>query len=349
VHHTKKNKKIILSYNTIISLENLFVAWEEFLNGKRDRKDVQEFSLCLADNIYKLHTELKIKTYRHGRYQAFTVNDPKPRDIHKASVRDRLLHHAVHRKLSGEFERFFIADSYSCRKDKGVHKALNRFRQFGYAVSKNNTKTCWILKCDIKKCFASIDHDILMRVLFHRLADADIIYLLEEIIRSFHSGISEKGLPLGNLTSQLLVNVYLNELDQFVKQTLLCKCYIRYSDDFVLFHRDRKILEKYKEKIEIFLKIHLKLSLHPHKVSIGTFASGMDFLGWVHFPDHRVLRTATKNRMFRTLKEKQDKKETVASYLGMLSNGNAYRLKSEVESMANNIGDKVSKNKSSFF
>ena len=245
------------------------------------------------DNITELSTALQNHTYRHGLYQAFAIHDPKPRSIHKASVRDRLLHHAIYRILYPFFDRTFITDSYSCRIGRGTHKALNRFREFGYAVSKNGTRTCWILKCDIRKFFASVDRDVLRNILRIYIPDADILWLLDQVISSFYSTGPGKGLPLGNLTSQLLANIYMNEFDQFVKHRIKARHYIRYADDFSIFSEDRDWLEALMPKIAAFLKYKLKLELHPHKVSIGTFASGVDFLGWVHFGDHRVLRTAT--------------------------------------------------------
>ena len=150
--------QLVHKFEDIISVDNLLEAWREFVKGKRGKKDVQDFSLHLADNIIALNRELTSKTYRHGGYKAFNISDPKPRSIHKANVRDRLLHHAIYRILYPFFDRVFIADSYSCRIGKGTHKALNRFRQFAFVVSKNNTRTCWVLKCDIKKFFANIDH-----------------------------------------------------------------------------------------------------------------------------------------------------------------------------------------------
>lgn len=150
-------------FNDIISVENLLVAWREFLRGKRKRRDVIKFSLNLMDNVLTLHRELKSKAWRHGGYYAFKINDPKPRDIHKASVRDRLMHHAIYRILYYYFDRKFIFDSFSCRRDKGTHRAMNRFRNYGRIVSKNHTQTAWVLKCDIKKFFANIDREILKK------------------------------------------------------------------------------------------------------------------------------------------------------------------------------------------
>lgn len=278
------------------------------------------------DNLLFLQEDLIAKNYRHSLYKAFKITDPKPRDIHKASVRDRLLHHALYRKLYPLFERTFIADSYSCRDNKGVHKALERFTKFARIVSRNHTRTVWVLKCDIRKFFASIDHSVLKEILARYIPDQDINWLLAVIIDSFSSKRPEVGLPLGNLTSQLLVNIYMNEFDQFAKHQIKARYYIRYADDFVTFSEDRDWLISLLPRIDTFLKERLRLTLHPNKVSIATVPSGIDFLGWVHFPDHRVLRTATRRRMLRALTG-EPKPATTASYRGMLSHGNTAKLR----------------------
>lgn len=291
---------------------------------------MSDFSVHLSDNLYALSQELKSKTYFHEGYTAFRINDPKPRDIHKASVRDRLVHHAIYRVLYPYFDPKFIHDSYSCRLAKGTHRAMQRFIVFGNQVSKNNTRICWVLKCDIRKFFANIDHVILKDILKKYIEDSNILWFLDRVIDSFQTSIQkQKGLPLGNLTSQLLVNVYMNEFDQFMKRELKCKYYIRYADDFVILGDSKEQLEATLIKISDFLEIRLKLSLHPDKVFIKTLASGVDFLGWVHFPNHRVLRTATKRRMIKRLSEIKAK-ENIASYKGMLSHGNTYKLGKEL-------------------
>lgn len=319
------------TYNDIISLENLLEAWREFVRGKRYRADVQQFELCLMNNIISLHNDLVHKTYRHSFYEAFNISDPKPRSIHKAGVRDRLLHHAVYRVLYPFFERTFIADSYSCRMNKGTHKAMNRFREFAYTASQNHTKTVWILKCDIRKFFASVDQGALTEIIRGYIPDENIVWLISEIVGSFHSTGKGFGLPLGNLTSQLLANIYMNEFDQFAKHKLKAKYYIRYADDFVILSRDKEWLEGILPRISDFLLQRLRLRLHPDKVSVATFASGVDFLGWVHFPDHRVLRTTTKKRTLLCIRRKQGKEDTVQSYLGMISHGNSRKLKNQIE------------------
>ena len=318
------------TFEDVIGIDNLLDAWREFIKGKRKKQDVQEFQMRLMDEIFSLHHDLTSGQYRHGGYHAFRIADPKPRLIHKATVRDRLLHHALYRKLYPFFDRVFITDSYSCRVEKGTHRAINRFRAFGRRVSKNNTRACWVLKCDIRKFFASVDHTILLDILQQYIPDARILGLLREVIASFSSEKRSTGLPLGNLTSQLFANIYMNEFDQFVKHRLKAKYYIRYADDFVLLSEDRAVLERTLPLIDDFLRERLKLALHPDKVFIKTLASGVDFLGWVHFSDHRVLRTSTKRRMMRRVREKAGKEEIVQSYLGLLGHGNAQKLRRDI-------------------
>mgnify|MGYP001562315763 CR=1 FL=1 len=309
-------------YHYIISVDNLLDAWKEFLRGKRSRKDVQEFELNLMENILALHYDLANKTYKHSAYHAFNISDPKPRNINKASVRDRLLHHAVYRVLYPFFDKTFIADSYSCRLKKGTHKAINRFRAFAYQVSHNHTRTVWVLKCDIKKFFASIDQAVLLNIINRYISNNNIRWLISQVVSSFCSTRKGQGLPLGNLTSQLLVNIYMNEFDQFVKHNLKAKYYIRYADDFVFLSHNKKWLESILSKADYFLWVKLQLKIHPDKIFIKTIASGVDFLGWVHFTDHHVVRTVSKRRMFRNVHIKEGNNNTIQSYLGLLSHGN---------------------------
>ncbi len=275
-------------------------------------------------NILSLHNDLKNKAYKHSSYEYFKITDPKPRDIHKASVRDRLLHYAIYRTLYPYFDNKFSWDSYSCRFEKGSHKAINRFRSFAYIESRNHTRTIWILKCDIKKFFASIDHSILLQILERYIGDKEIIWLMERIITSFET-TPGKGLPLGNLTSQLLVNIYMNEFDQFVKHKLKIKYYIRYADDFVILSYNKSLLLDNIRYIVCYLSDKLKLTLHPDKVFIKTLSSGVDFLGWVHFPDHRVIRMITKRRAIKGIRAGRSN-NSLQSYIGLLRHGNSNKL-----------------------
>jgi len=313
------------SYDSIITIENLLLTWERFLRGKRHKRDVIQFQAELGTNITSLYMDLRNKTYVHGSYSAFNISDPKPRNIHKATVRDRVLHHLVYKELYWHFHNRFIHDSYSCRKYKGTHKALDRFRDFARKVSKNHTRTCFVLKCDIRKFFASIDHATLMKILERHIVDPGIRWLINQVVVSFHTTTPDVGLPLGNLTSQLLVNVYMHEFDMYIKQELRVKHYIRYADDFVILSDDKKYLEDMLPKLHLFLNEKLKLTLHEHKVYIKTYDSGVDFLGWVHFPYHRQIRTTTKRKIIRMMKG-YPKRESVSSYRGLLSHGDTYEL-----------------------
>ncbi len=331
------------SFEKIISVENLLEAWKEFEIGKKNKKDVQKFSLNLIDNIFSLYNDLSNHTYKHGGYQAFKINDPKTRDIHKAVVRDRLLHHAIYRILYPFFDRVFISGSYSCQIGKGTHKAINKFQKYFYKASQNNTMTCYVLKCDIKKFFANINHKILLNILNQYIPDKNIINLLKNVIKSFSSAKNKKvGLPLGNLTSQLFVNIYMNKFDQFVKHKLKAKYYIRYADDFIFLSKDKKWLKNLIPRISEFLEKELKLELHPGKISIQTFSSGIDFLGYVVFPHHRILRTKTKRRILRKIAKnysdlqkdiicKETFNQSLQSYLGILKHCEGYKIKKKIK------------------
>jgi len=323
-------RKFTKLYNNIVTIPNLLRAWAEFLSGKKKRRDVITFQGQLMDNIFSLQFDLKTKSYKHGGYQAFKISDPKPREIHKANVRDRLLHHLLYQETYLYFDQKFIYDSYSCRFNKGTYRALNRLVEFAGQVTRNHRRTVLVLKCDIRKFFASIDHQILKDILVKYITDQDLLWLFGQVIDSFNTpGKMGIGLPLGNLTSQLLVNIYMNEFDQFVKRSLKIKYYVRYADDFVFLNEDRKFLENLRPQLDDFLNKQLKLYLHPKKVFLTTLVSGVDFLGWTQFEGHRVLRTTTKHRMLRKVRGTNEQ-SVIAAYRGLLKHGNAYRLRAKV-------------------
>ncbi|MFA5248137.1 MAG: reverse transcriptase/maturase family protein [Patescibacteria group bacterium] len=289
------------------------------------------FQSRLMDNLLALYNDLKNKTYRHSVYQAFNISDPKPRSIHKAIVRDRLLHHLLYQETYDFFDKQFIYDSYSCRLNKGTHRAIGRFANFSRKASLNDRWTIWILKCDIRKFFANIDHKILKNILAEYIEDQDLLWLFGQVIDSFNTeGKQGVGLPLGNLTSQLLVNIYMNEFDQFVKRDLKIKYYARYADDFIFLSEDKNSLIAIFSQIDKFLKNTLKLSLHPDKCFIKTSASGVDFLGWVQFSSYRVLRTSTKKRMLKRIKSDFEPLSIITTYLGLLKHGNGHKLSERI-------------------
>lgn len=333
-------------FNKIISSENLFSAWDKFKSDKQKKQDVQQFEWNLEKNIFQLHRDLEQKTYKHGPYVSFYIHDPKQRQIHKAIVRDRILHHAVFNVLNPIFEPTFISNSFSCRVSKGTHKGVDSLYKKLRQVSRNGFEPCFALKCDIKKFFETVDHSKLLSIIHKKIKDKDTVWLLEEIVESFSSRhttiFRKKGLPIGNLTSQLFANIYLNEFDQFVKQELKIKDYIRYTDDFIILAKDEAILENLIVPIRAFLSDELHLELHPKKVSIRKFNQGIDFLGYIVLPHNRLLRTKTKRRIFRKLRKrvneykvgvisKQMLKQSLQSYLGVLSHADAYKISNKLK------------------
>lgn len=232
----------------LISIQNLFQAWEEFKKDKKKKDDVLLFERNLEDNLFQLHQDLNDKSYKHGNYKSFYVRDPKIRHIHKAVVKDRVVHHLASGKLEKIFDKTFYEHSYSCRKGKGTHKAVKAFTKLTRKASCNNTSPLYVLKCDIKKFFHNVDHNILIGLLRKKVSDQDFLWLLKEIVSSFKSEYTvnpkyPKGMPIGNLTSQIFANIYMDPFDKFVKHKLKVKYYIRYADDFVIISPDKNYLE----------------------------------------------------------------------------------------------------------
>ena len=286
-----------LKYRDIITIENLFHAWDEFKKEKRNKKDVQKFERHLEDNLFSLYEELNKKTYKHGTYQEFYVTDPKRRHIHKSNVRDRVLHHLLYKYLYELFDKHFIYDSYSCRKSKGTHKAVKRLKKMTRAVSLNYTGECWSLKCDIKKFFASVDHSILKELISRKVKDEEINWLINNVIDSFSSERgSGRGIPLGNLTSQIFSNVYLNELDQFVKRNLECEYYVRYVDDFIVLNKNRSAFINFENKINNFLQKELDLELNFKKTKFCPISKGIEFLGYFIKPGYVLVKQSVVKR-----------------------------------------------------
>ncbi len=328
-------------FDEIISTENLFLAWDKFKNGKKNKKDVRLFEWNLEENIFKLNRELKNKTYKHGAYHSFNISDPKPRNIHKAQVRDRILHHAVFRILNPIFEPGFISASFSCREGYGTHKGVQYLQNTLRKATQNGRVSCFALKCDIKKFFDTIDHDILLGILKKRIKDGDTIWLLKQIISSFSSNYSllgiEKGVPIGNLTSQLFANIYMGELDRFIKQELKVKYYLRYTDDFLIISDDKECLEKTLPPIISFLQDELRLKIHDEKTKIQKTSQGVDFLGYVVFNKYKLVRTKTKKRITKKFKSrinqynqgiipKSSLSQSLQSYLGFLCHGESLAI-----------------------
>lgn len=307
-----------------------------FRSGKTRKKDVVHFEYNLENNLFTLHDELRTLTYRHGNYERFIINDPKKREIHKATIIDRIVHTLVAKSLEKIYEPVFIKNSYSCRVNKGIHGALNDIVISTRKSSNNYSKNFWYLKCDIKQFFANIDHRTLIDVLKKKIKDEKLLWLLNQTIGSYNKN-PNKGLPLGNFTSQWLANIYLNELDYYVKHELRIKFYYRYADDFLIFNSNRKYLELYYNNIEKFLYNKLRLNFHKGKTVFSKFNRGIDFVGYRILPHYIIIRKKLRKRMIKKVNNsmmsfvKQEigycqHYERLNSYLGWLKHCSGYKL-----------------------
>lgn len=283
-------------YSKLCEYEHLLEAFRRARKGKSQKVYVKEFEENLRDNIKELSLELQLFFYRPKLLETFILRDPKTRKISKSYFRDRIIHHAICILLEPIYGKVFIYDSYANRKGKGTLKAIERFDKFKRKVSKNNTRKCYILKSDIYHYFESVNHNILLKLLEKKVKDKEFINLIKIILENFSS---EKSMPLGNLTSQFFANVYLNELDQFVKYKLKVKYYIRYVDDFVILSTSKNNLEFQKLEISQFIEKELELKLHPNKTSIILMNQGVDFLGVRIFYNHKLLRKKNLRKFIR--------------------------------------------------
>lgn len=263
-------KRISNIYSEIYELKNLYLAYYKASKGKKKKIAVTEFTKYLDYNIKNIQEELIEEKVSIGNYTYFKIYDPKERLICAASFKERVLHHAIMNILDKYFEDFLIYDSYACRKNKGLHKAVNR----AFFFAKKNE---YYIKMDIRKYFDSIDHNILYELLTKKFKDKKLLNLLQCIIKSYSVSYN-KGIPIGNLTSQYFANFYLNLLDRFIKEELKIKPYIRYMDDFLIMGNDLEQLSIFKNKIKIFLKNRLDLVLKPPITN--NIKKGIPFLGF---------------------------------------------------------------------
>ncbi len=287
---------------------NLQLAWKNASRGKRGKEPVAAFEYNLADNLLALQEELKTQRYQPGEYHSFYIHEPKKRLISAAPFRDRVVHHALCNLSTPYFEKKFIPDSYANRVGKGTHRALDRCQQFSRRYK-------YYLQCDIVQFFPSIDHELMCLELAKALPDKSLFWLVDLILESGSNVLSEeyemvyftgddpstgsgqgllaanrpRGLPIGNLTSQWWGNLYLNTIDQFVKRELQCKAYLRYVDDFILFANDKKVLREWRAKLIKRLERY-RLILHDERVLSRPVTDGIRFLGFVIFPEHRLLK-----------------------------------------------------------
>ncbi|MCG2726772.1 MAG: reverse transcriptase/maturase family protein [Elusimicrobia bacterium] len=333
-------------YERVCSFENMYDAFLKAAKGKSLRMDCAGFAYNREREIFALQAELLDGIYRHGPYREFEVNDPKRRQVKAAPFRDRVVHHALCNIIEPIFEARFISNSFACRKGKGTFAALGRCGELARRFCGG-----YVLKADISKFFYSVDHGIMFAALSRRIADKRVLALIAEILassedarfRAYFPGDDlfalqrRTGIPIGNLTSQLFSNIYLTELDYFVKQQLRWKPYLRYMDDFLLFGPDKKELWIILSRIEAFLAEKLRLRVHPKKRTVSPVSCGIDWVGYMVFPERikvrrrNIFRFRDRNRKLRALFKRgrirpADIKQSIMSFCAYTSHANANKL-----------------------
>ncbi len=336
-------------WQQLISFENLLNAFHKAALGKGYQPCVLQFTQNLEHNLLTLQESLRSQTYSPGPYLTFFVYEPKKRMISAAPFADRIVHHCLMNTIAPVFEATFIQQSYANQVGKGTHRAIR-------AVQNAMRLHRYVLHCDIRKYFASIDHQILKSIIRRKIKDPHVLRLIDLIID--HSNPQEwvldyfpgddlftpierrKGLPIGNLTSQYFANIYLNDFDHFVKEKLKCRFYARYVDDLVVVDSDKEHLCNVRKRMEMYLET-FRLKMHPHKRHIRPTSCGLKFLGQVIYPDRRLLPKSNVRRFVRRMKKFQQQyagheislaeiNQSLQSWLGHAKQANTYALRREL-------------------
>lgn len=345
-----------------ISLEKLVTAYLDCRRRKRNTETALEFEFALEENLVKLYDDLISGNYEISESICFIVLYPKPREVWAACFRDRVVHHLIYNEISKRFYNRFIKDTYSCIPERGTTNAVKTLKRYVRAVTNDYTETAYYLKADLKNFFVSIDKNILYAEIKKLVPEDWLLKLIKQVIfhdcktkveiksskwkfdllptyKSLWYTPDEKGLPIGNLTSQFFSNVYLNVLDQYVKHHWKCKYYCRYVDDFIILDKDPQKLNEIHKDLTRFLKERLALDLHQNKKSVNKIERGIDFVGFVAKPYRTILRQKTLKRIFKMIREQkknpfwytpeelQKFAASINSYLGILRNTNGYRLR----------------------
>lgn len=335
-------------WEEIVAFENIHRAAHQAMKGKRWKSSVMDFAFDLERHLINIQHDLKTQRYAFGAYKSFEIFEPKRRLISAAPLRDRVIHHALCNVIEPVFDPTFVS-SYANRKQYGTHRALKAFSTMYYS-------TAYVLKCDIRKYFPSIDHAVLKTLIRRKIGCAETLSLIDSIID--HSNPQEpmndyfpgdtlftpferrRGIPIGNLTSQFFANIYLDPLDHFVKETLRCRKYVRYVDDFVLFHESQSQLEAWRTDIETFLESY-RLRIHPIKSQITATTHGVNFLGFRFMPGTVRVRNENKRRGMRRLRKQriavaegtlkpEKASASLESWFAHLSFGNTSQLRKRI-------------------
>lgn len=348
-----------------ITLEKLMKAYIDCRRRKRNTETALEFEFSMEENIIKLYEELVNETYQISESICFIVMYPKPREVWAACFRDRIVHHLIYNEISPRFYNRFIKDTYSCIPGRGTTNAVKTLKKYIRAITNNYTETAYYLKADLKNFFVSIDKEILYKEVKRYVDEEWILRLVKQIIfhdcktkviiksskarfnllpeyKSLWHTPENKGLPIGNLTSQFFSNVYLNVLDQYVKHHWKCKYYCRYVDDFIILDKDPHKLNEIHKDLTRFLKERLALELHQNKKAVNKIERGIDFVEFMAKPYRTILRQKTLKRVFKLIREQKENPEwftveelqkftaSLNSYLGILRNTDGYRLRKKI-------------------
>ncbi len=322
-------------YEKIIDYDNLLFAYKQTIKGSRKyRKDAILFSMLDTLNMVRLWKDLKEGSYSIGEYIRFMVYEPKERIISAPRVRDKIVQFATHTIIKDVYSNVFISDSYACLEERGTHKAVDKVQKY-MRIAEREWGDAWIVKFDISKFFYSIDRNILKRILREKIACKKTLWLLDLIIDSSPEG--ERGIPLGNVTSQDFANIYLNELDQYVKRYIGIRCYVRYMDDAIAVVRTKEEAQELKKKMIWFVREKLNLRENPRKTQIFPLKQGVNAYGFKIWTTHKKVRDQSKRAMKRRIKAMNYKikngdltvkevKQAVDSWLGHARHSNSYNL-----------------------
>jgi len=321
----------------VTAFANLCRAFRHASQGKQDQPDVQRFAYQLEDRLWDIKQDLEAETDTWGGYRSFWIYDPKKRLIKAAPFRDRIIHHALYNVLEPLYERSYIRDSYACLRGRGTLAAVRRYHAFVRRIG----GTGYVLLGDIHQYFASVNHAVLKCLLRRKLRDRKLLRLLDSLIGTGDEGTG-KGMPIGNLTSQLFANIYLDPFDHFIKEELGQKFYIRYMDDFVIMGQEKSELWAVLASIERWLNERLALRLNPKRVVVTPLSRGVDFLGYVIYP-HGYKRVRRRNvvHVRRRLQKLEAEyahgaisfahaRSSIASWLGLATHAAAFRLSKEL-------------------
>lgn len=316
-------------FEKLVDIENIHNAYKAAKKGKSWQDTIKKFDKNLESNLLEIQKSLIDKTLTTSEYTLKTIHEPKKRIIYRLPFNpDRIVQHVLMNVLEPIWEGLFIHDSYACRKGKGIHKASQRTMQFIREVGAEG----YCLKMDISKFYPSMNHDILYGIIQRKIKCKDTLWLIRNIIYSMDGG---KNVPIGNYTSQWFGNLYMNEIDQYLKHEHKIRHYLRYCDDFLVIHEDKKYLSELAEIIREYIAEKLKLTFS--KCNVFPITQGIDFVGYRHFPNHILVRKSTTKRVRRRMKALPELlhkgkitelqyQSSIASTMGWLKWANSHNL-----------------------